>query len=240
MTQHKKTGTLFLIPNTLGPGDFNASIPSSVQKVISELTEFIVEDIRSARRYLKTTGYSHSFDDVIFHELNKHTRQEEIPDYLNSLLQGKNVGLISEAGVPCVADPGAQVVNIAHQFTIKVVPLVGPSSILLALMASGMNGQNFAFNGYLPIEKNDRRKKIKELEILSANKNQTQIFIETPYRNKQLFDDILRVCNPNTSLCVATDITLESETIRTLKIAEWQGITPDIQKKNTVFLILKN
>ncbi len=224
----------------LGLGDINTSIPLTVQKTISELTEFIVEDIRSARRYLKFSGYSHSFDDVIFHELNQHTKQHEIPDYLNALLQGKNIGLISEAGVPCVADPGAVVVNMAHQFGIKVIPLVGPSSILLSLMASGLNGQNFAFIGYLPIEKSERRKKLKEIEILSNNKKQTQIFIETPYRNKQVFEDMLQVCNPNTLLCVATDITLESEMIRTMKIAEWKNITPDIHKKNTVFLILKD
>lgn len=239
MENIKTTGTLYLIPAPLGNSEITDIIPSHVNEIICELTEFIAEDARTARRYLKTAGYTKPFDDIVFHLLNKHTRHEEIPDFLNSLLKGNNVGLLSEAGIPCIADPGAAVVKLAHQFTIRVVPLTGPSSIFLALSASGMNGQNFTFHGYLPIDKNERKRKIKEIESTSYAKDQTQIFIETPYRNKQMFDEIVRTCKPQTMLCIARDITLNDEFIKTMTVGEWRNESPDINKRNTVFLIYK-
>lgn len=239
MNAAKKTGTLYLIPAPLGNTEIGEIIPAKVLEIIHELNEFIAEDARTARRYLKSAGYTKPFDDIVFHLLNKHTRNEEIPDFLDSLLQGNDVGLLSEAGIPCIADPGAAVVKLAHQFTIRVVPLTGPSSIFLALAASGMNGQHFVFHGYLPIDKNERRKKIKEIENISYTKDQTQIFIETPYRNKQMFEEIMHTCKPQTMLCIARDITLSDEFIKTMTVGEWKNETPDINKRNAVFLIYK-
>jgi 16S rRNA (cytidine1402-2'-O)-methyltransferase len=239
LNSSKTTGTLYLIPAPLGISEIKDIIPTHVNEITCELTEFIAEDARTARRYLKTAGYTKPFDDIVFHILNKYTRDEEIPDFLNSLLKGNNVGLLSEAGIPCIADPGAAVVKMAHQFTIKVVPLTGPSSIFLALSASGMNGQNFVFHGYLPIDKNERKKKIKEIENTSYIKDQTQIFIETPYRNKQMFDEIVNSCKPQTMLCIARDITLSDEFIKTMTVGEWRSEPPELNKKNTVFLIYK-
>jgi len=188
---------------------------------------------------LKKAGYEQSLDALILHSLNKHTRPEEVSNYLSSADKGKNIGVVSEAGCPGIADPGADVVKIAHSKGIKVVPLVGPSSILLALMASGFNGQSFSFHGYLPKERGERIRKLKELERTAQQKDQTQLFIETPFRNQHLLEDILTNCSPATPLCIACDITLPSEFIRTQYIAEWKKKVPDINKRPAIFLLYK-
>jgi len=233
-----KTGTLYLIPTTLGETDPLYSIPSEVFKVIDTIGHFIVENEKSARQYLKKCGIKRPLQEVELFPLNHNTPREVIPDYLKPLLEGKDMGIISEAGCPGVADPGAEVVRIAQKKKIKVVPLVGPSSILLSLMASGLNGQNFSFNGYLPKDRNDRIKKIKELDRVS--RNATQIFIETPYRNQHLFEDLLAHCDKNTLLCIAADITLETEFISTRTIAEWlknKELGGGLNKRPSVFLL---
>jgi 16S rRNA (cytidine1402-2'-O)-methyltransferase len=232
-------GTLYLIPSVIAEETVHSVIPQEVIKHISELDEFIVENERTARRFLKSIMYNKSLDALILHTLNKHTDSLEIPSYINSLLNGKNIGLLSEAGCPCIADPGSEVVRLAHHHGINVKPLVGPSSILLALIASGFNGQNFAFNGYLPIDKNARVKKIKELESKAMREDQTQIFMETPFRNMQLLQDILNNCKPSTLLCIASDITGKSEFIKTKSINDWKGNIPQINKITAVFLIHK-
>ncbi|HSH68041.1 MAG TPA: SAM-dependent methyltransferase, partial [Bacteroidia bacterium] len=188
--------------------------------------------------YLKKAGLQRPLQDIILHPLNQHTPSQEISGYLKALSEGKNIGVISEAGCPGVADPGAEVVAIAHERHIRVIPLVGPSSILLALMASGFNGQSFTFHGYLPKERSERIKKLKELEK-ATQKGQTQLFIETPYRNTHLLDDILQTCESTTLLCIACDITLPTEFIKTRRIAEWKKHIPDIHKKPTIFLVYK-
>ena len=233
----KNSGILYLIPTTLGNNNTDKVIPQYNYSIIDSLEEFIVEELRSARRFLRKANYKKDFDEVIFNVLNEHTRPEESVYYLESLKIGKNVGLLSEAGVPCVADPGAEIVKRAHKYNIRVIPLTGPSSIILSLMASGFNGQNFAFVGYLPIKENERIKKIKELENLSFTKNQTQVFIETPYRNTQVFNTLIKVCSKNTQVCIASNLTLENEYIATKSIFEWKKLKPEIHKKPTVFLI---
>jgi 16S rRNA (cytidine1402-2'-O)-methyltransferase len=232
-------GKLFLIPNTLGESDVRAVLPANIAEVLNSIGEFIVEDERTARRFLKKAGYTGSLDTVILHLLNEHTNPKTISSFLDGLEEGKNIGIISDAGCPAVADPGAVIVKMAHEKNVEVVPVTGPSSIIMALMASGMNGQNFAFTGYLPKEKSDRAKKIKELEQLAVNKDQTQLFIETPYRNIQLFEELLSQCAPSTLLCIACDITLSSEFIRTRSIAEWKKEKPDIHKRPAVFVLGK-
>lgn len=234
-----KRGKIYLIPSSLGDTDLNNVIPENNINIISNLDEFVVEDIRTARRFLRKAGYTNDFDDVVFHILNEHTEETEIAEFIKPNLQGKNTGLLSEAGLPCVADPGAYLVKLAHQNNIQVVPLTGPSSLFLALMASGFNGQNFAFRGYLPIEKKAREKKLKELESKVYKDDQTQMFIETPYRNEQLFEAILKVCSNNTMLCIACDISLDSEYISTKSINEWKNKNPEINKKPVVFLLYK-
>lgn len=233
----KTQGKLYLIPNTLGDSPINNVIPSEIKTIINSVDHYIVENIRTARRFLKKVDPSIIIDNLSFYELNKHTKPGQISNYLNPATQGKNVGIISEAGVPGVADPGAEIVSIAHEKNIIVVPLVGPSSILLAVMASGMNGQNFAFIGYLPIKPHERVSKIRALEKRSKFENQTQIFIETPYRNNALIKDVLKSCNENTYFCIAYDITLETECIQTKTIKEWKRSIPDIHKKPCIFLI---
>jgi 16S rRNA (cytidine1402-2'-O)-methyltransferase len=198
-----------------------------------------VEDVRTARRFLRKMDNQFPIDDCTFYTLNQHTSPNEISTYLNALINGNDMGLLSEAGCPAVADPGAAIVQIAQQKNIPVVPLVGPSSILLAQMASGFNGQNFAFNGYLPIDANERAKMIKKLESRSYAENQTQLFIETPYRNKKLFEDILKQCQSNTLLCIAVDITLNEEKIITKSVKEWKSKTPDLEKKPCIFAIYR-
>jgi len=230
-------GTLYLIPTTLGETPITQVIPAYVIELIYSIKEFIVEDEKTARRYLKKIGIPTPLDQIILHPLNNHTPSEEISSYLNAIKEGKNIGIISDAGCPGIADPGAEIVKLAHERKIKVVPLVGPSSILLALMASGLNGQHFTFHGYLPKDRNERIKKLKDLEKTSQQKNQTQLFIETPYRNQHLLEDILGTCNGQTQLCIACDITLETEFIVTKPIHAWKGTLPDLTKRPSIFLI---
>jgi 16S rRNA (cytidine1402-2'-O)-methyltransferase len=235
-----KQGTLYLIPTTLGDDASIAyAIPAEINRVINTIDEYIVENEKSARHYLKKLAIVKPLQEIILHPLNTRTEQSQVSQYLNAIFQGKNIGIISEAGCPGVADPGAEVVKIAHQKNISVVPLVGPSSILLSLMASGFNGQNFAFNGYLPKERNERIKKIKELEKLIFQKNQTQIFIETPYRNMHMLEDLLSNCSGNTMLCIACDITLNTEFIKTKSVSEWKKQLPALNKRPCIFLMYK-
>ncbi len=231
------SGNLYLIPTTLGDSSVNSVIPADVIILIKQIKHFIVEDLRSARRYLKKVDKAINIDDLTFYELNKHTTHQQKSSFLNATKKGFSIGIISEAGCPGVADPGADIVANAHHQGIKVVPLVGPSSILLSMMASGMNGQSFAFNGYLPIKSGDRAKAIKHLEELSVRERQTQIFIEAPYRNNHLLKDILSTCSTKTRVCIACDITLETEFIQTKTVNQWKGKIPDLHKKPTIFLI---
>lgn len=198
-----------------------------------------MEELRTARRFLKKAGYPHAIDDTEFHLLNEHTTHGEIGGYLDAIDRGENVGLLSEAGLPCVADPGAMIVRVAQRRGIEVVPLVGPSSLMLALMASGLNGQSFAFNGYLPVERNQRAGAIRRLEERAHRERQTQIFIEAPYRNNQLLEALSTVLQPNTSICVACDLTLPTQQIRTLTAKQWQKerAKVNLHKRNTVFLL---
>ncbi len=233
-------GILYLIPTTLGETAETAEvIPTKINLLINTIDEYIVENEKTARHYLKKLGIKKPLQEIVLHALNQHTATIEISGYLKSINEGKSIGVISEAGCPGVADPGSEVVRLAHLNNIQVIPLVGPSSILLALMASGFNGQSFAFNGYLPKERGDRIKKIKELEKLVYNKSQTQLFIETPYRNMHLLEDILSNCDAKTRLCIACDITLPTEYIKTKSIGEWKKQIPDIAKRPTLFLIYK-
>ncbi|MDH8701878.1 16S rRNA (cytidine1402-2'-O)-methyltransferase [Dysgonomonadaceae bacterium PH5-43] len=230
---------LFLIPVTLGDTEISRVLPEYNKEVILSLKYFIVENIRSARRFLKQTDSSINIDELTFFTLNKHTTQEELSGYLDPIKENNSIGIISEAGCPAIADPGADVVAIAQQKNIKVVPLIGPSSILLALMASGFNGQSFAFNGYLPIEVNQRIKTLKELETLIYSKSQTQLFIETPYRNNKMLEEIVKTCRPTTKLCIAADITLSNEYIKTKTIADWKKALPDLGKRQCIFSLYK-
>ena len=233
-------GKLFLIPTTLGDtAETSDVIPQKINEVINTIDEYIVENEKTARRYLKKMGIKKSLQEIILHPLNQHTKDIEIASYLNSIVDGKNIGIISEAGCPGVADPGSEVVKLAHRKNIKVIPLVGPSSILLSLMGSGFNGQNFTFNGYLPKERGERISKIKELERIVQQKNQTQLFIETPYRNAHLLEDIVATCENKTMLCIACDLTLPTEFIFTKSIFEWKKNLPDINKRPSVFLLGK-
>lgn len=230
-------GKLYLIPTTLGDSEINNVIPSEITEIIEDLQFFIVENIRTARRYIRKVSRTKNIDELTFFEIGKHADLSNIPNYLAPAEQGKNIGLLSEAGNPCIADPGNEVVKTAHNKNIQVVPLVGPSSILLALIASGMNGQNFAFNGYLPVQKADKIKKIKALENRSRSENQSQIFMETPYRNQNFLDDILNTCNAGTLLCIAADITLETEFINTKTINNWKKNKPNLKKRPTIYII---
>ena len=233
-------GLLYLIPTTLGETAETAEvIPAKIYDVINTIDEYIVENEKTARHYLKKLGLKKPLQEIILHPLNQHTQPLEISTYLKSIQEGKNIGVISEAGCPGVADPGSEVVRLAHLNNIQVIPLVGPSSILLAMMASGFNGQSFTFNGYLPKERSERIKKIKELEKLVYNKSQTQLFIETPYRNMHILEDVLANCESKTKLCIACDITLPTEFIKTKSIGEWKKQIPEIAKRPTLFLIYK-
>jgi len=230
-------GKLYLIPMTLGDTPLDGVIPRDVQDLCKEIKIFIVENIRTTRRYLKKIDKSIDIDSLCFLELNKHTKKEEISSYLNKIKEG-DIGIISEAGCPGVADPGADIVEIAHRKNIQVVPLVGPSSILMVVMASGFNGQSFAFNGYIPIKSGERAKKLNELERISKQNNQTQVFIEAPYRNIGMFEDIIKTCNKNTMLCIACDISTEDEYIKSMSVGEWKKIKPDIfHKRPAIFAI---
>ncbi len=232
-------GKLYLIPTTLGETEPLEVMPLSVKKVIEQIDYYIVENEKSARRFIKKISPKKSQPELTIKLIDKYAVEEETQKYLDVCAQGVNVGLLSEAGVPAIADPGASIVKLAHQKNIKVVPLVGPSSILMAMMASGMNGQNFAFNGYLPIDKGERKRAIKDLERLSLDKNQSQIFIETPYRNEKMLADLKSILSPTTSLCIAADISLPSEYIKTLLIKDWKHQQPDLHKKPAIFIIQK-
>ncbi|MEN8966165.1 MAG: SAM-dependent methyltransferase [Polaribacter sp.] len=232
-------GKLYLIPTTLGETEPLEVMPLSVKKVIEHIDYFIVENEKSARRFIKKITPKKQQSSLKLMLLDKYAEEIETTTYLDVCKQGVNVGLLSEAGVPAIADPGASIVKMAHENNIRVVPLVGPSSILMAMMSSGMNGQSFAFNGYLPIEKSARKKAIKELEKLSLDKDQSQIFIETPYRNDKLFADLKALLSPNTNLCIASDITLPSEYIKTLSIKDWNFQKPDLHKKPAIFILQK-
>lgn len=239
MIKNMKKGILYLVPVPLAGQVPEHSLPPSTLDVIRSLRVFVVEDLRSARRFLRSAGYKADFSEVTFYLLNEHTLPEEIPAMLVAARNGANIGMLSEAGVPCVADPGSGLVAAAHQEQIRVVPLNGPSSILLALMASGFNGQYFAFHGYLPIKNPARANKIKELETEAYRKNQTQIFIETPYRNMQLFASLLQVCKDQTLLCIACNLNAEDEMVISKKISWWKSNQAHIHKKPTVFLLYR-
>ena len=232
-------GKLYLIPTTLGETEPLEVMPLSVKKVVEQIDYYIVENEKSARRFIKKISPKKQQSSLHIMLLDKYAEDIETSKYLDICQQGINVGLLSEAGVPAVADPGATIVKLAHQKNIQVVPLVGPSSILMAMMSSGMNGQNFAFNGYLPIDKGDRKRAVKDLEKLSQDKNQSQIFIETPYRNEKMFADLKVALSPTTYLCIAADITLPSEYIKTMMVKDWKHQQPDLHKKPAIFIIQK-
>ena len=231
-------GTLYLIPTSLGDEAPVTILPDYNRQVLNKLSHFVVEDLRTARRFLKKILPEINIDALSFYILNEHSSEEEIAALPKILLDGNNLGLLSEAGLPCVADPGALLVSHAHEAGVKVIPLSGPSSLFLALMASGFNGQNFAFFGYLPIDKRERMLKIRELEATALQTGQTQLFIEAPYRNRQMMDALLETLHPFTKLCIAVDITLPGEYIRTQAVQQWKKTGyPDINKKPAVFLV---
>ena len=230
-------GVLYLIPNTLGNPDAATTIPEGVKTTVKQIRLFIVENLRNARRYLKRLDREIHIDSLTFFELNEHTPVDEIPAFLAGVEKGMDAAIISEAGVPGVADPGSAVVRMAHEKGIRVVPLTGPSSILLALMASGLNGQSFCFHGYLPVKRGDRIRKIREIEQTALQKDETQLFIETPYRNDALLNDILATCHPSTRLCIAADLTLDTEFILTQSAGNWKKKKPALHKRPALFLI---
>ena len=234
-----KKGKLYLIPTTLGDTEPLEVLPMSVKKIIEQVDHYIVENEKTARRFIKKISPRKSQPTLTIYLLDKFTDDLEVQHYLDVCLQGINVGLLSEAGVPAVADPGASIVMLAHKKQIKVVPLVGPSSIMMAMMSSGLNGQNFAFNGYLPIDKSERKKSIKQLEKLSFDKNQSQLFIETPYRNEKMFADLLQTLSDETLLCLAVNITLSTEYINTMPVRLWKNEKLDLHKKPAIFIIHK-
>lgn len=230
---------LYLLPVTLGDTPVDKVLPAYNREVIRGIKHFIVEDVRSARRFLKKVDAEINIDELTFYPLNKHTSAEEVSGYLKPLEEGAPMGVISEAGCPAVADPGADVVAIAQRKNLRVVPLVGPSSILLSVMGSGFNGQSFAFHGYLPIEPGERTKRLKELESRIYTESQTQLFIETPYRNNKMAEEVLRTCRPQTKLCIAANLTCDGEYIRTKSVKEWKGKLPDLNKIPCIFLLYK-
>ena len=230
-------GKLYLIPTTLGDNDPTEVLPLSVRNTILQLDSFIVENEKTARRFIKNICPEKNQQILKFYLIDKHTDSNFYESYLDQCFSGISVGVISEAGVPGIADPGAEIVKIAHLKNIQVIPLVGPSSILLAMMSSGFNGQNFAFNGYLPIDFVDKKIKIRTLEKLSKENNQSQIFIETPYRNNKLLEDLIATLHPSTKLCIAADLTLSTEYIQTLSIKEWKNKKLDLHKRPAIFII---
>jgi 16S rRNA (cytidine1402-2'-O)-methyltransferase len=232
-------GKLYLIPTTLGEMNPHEVLPQTVKRAIDFIDCYIVENEKTARKFIKAINPEKVQANLKIATLNKHTEIAEHNSMIAPCLNGINVGLMSEAGCPGVADPGAVIVKIAHEKGIQVIPLVGPSSILLAMMGSGMNGQSFAFNGYIPIDKSEKKIALKNLEKLSHDKNQSQIIIETPYRNNKLLEDILQALQPNTHLCIATDITLPTEFIKTLRVADWKKTTVDLHNRPTIFIIQK-
>ena len=229
-------GRIYLIPVTLGGDDFLRVIPEKVIGLTRQLRYFIVEDIRSARRFLRLIDKEFPINDSVFFELNEHTGESDITNYLEPIFNGSDIGVLSEAGLPGIADPGAGIIAMAHQKGITVTPLSGPSSILLALISSGLNGQNFSFNGYLPVKPAERSVKLRELEK-KAGEGYAQIFMETPYRNQKMLESIITTCHSNTLLCIAADITLPTESIRTMKISEWKRDLPLLNEKLVVFVM---
>ncbi|MDR1121174.1 MAG: SAM-dependent methyltransferase [Dysgonamonadaceae bacterium] len=229
--------SLYLIPVPLGDSPIERVLPAYNRKIILDIKYFIVENERTARRFLKKTDPSIDVDALTFYLLNKHTVPEEVSSFLRPLEEGFAMGILSEAGCPAIADPGSEVVKIAQQKQIPVIPLVGPSSILLSLMASGFNGQRFAFSGYLAVDPEQRIRELKSLEQKIYNENQTQIFIETPYRNNKLIETVLKTCKPATKLCIAANITAANECIQTRSIKEWMGKVPDLSKQECIFLL---
>jgi 16S rRNA (cytidine1402-2'-O)-methyltransferase len=233
-------GTLYLIPSALGDESSSASFPEINLRIIEKLHHFVVEDVRTARRFLKKIHPGIVIDDLSFQILNEHTPLQDVTLPLAPVLEGADMGLLSEAGLPCVADPGALLVGFAHENGIKIVPLTGPSSVFLALMASGFNGQNFAFSGYLPIDKKEKAAKIRELEASAYQQDQTQIFIETPYRNQQMMEALVETCRLQTRICIAVNLTMPDETILTRTAEQWKRMKwPEIQKKPAVFLLYR-
>jgi len=231
-------GTLYLIPVPLGLSPVDAVLPPTVRDRAKQLTHFVAENAKSARAFLKSLPSNTPLQQIEIKELSEHTPATALPGLLAPLLAGTDVGLISEAGCPAVADPGANLVALAQDEGIRIVPMIGPSSILLALMGSGLSGQNFAFHGYLPVKDEERQKKLKELEKDSRQESRTQIFIETPYRNRQMLETLIRACAPGTRICVATDLTLDSESITTRTSAEWRRRgQQEIDRRPTVFLL---
>lgn len=233
-------GKLYLIPTRLGDNPPLEVLPISVKKIIELVDDYIVENEKTARRFIKKVDSKKQQSTLKFDILNKYTQAEEIQHLLDACKQGKPMGLLSEAGCPGIADPGADVVKLAHEHNIQVVPLVGPSSIILALMSSGMNGQSFAFNGYIPIDKSERKAALKKMERLSHEQNQTQLFIETPYRNNKIIEDICNALHPQTRVCIACDITLPTEYIKTLTVKEWKHVNVDLHKRPAIFVIHKD
>lgn len=231
-------GKLYLIPSPLGDNDPAEVIPAPTLALLQDIGCYVVEEVRTARRYLSRAGLKGRIQDLEFHELNEHTSQEEVEKLAALFNDGRNVGLISEAGLPAVADPGAALVALCHRCGIEVVPQVGPSSLMMSLMASGLNGQSFAFCGYLPAKTEERRSAIKAIEKTSHSLRQTQIFIETPYRNDSMFSDLLQSCRPSTRICVAANITMPDAYIRTKTVSEWKKENLIIGKRPCVFLML--
>lgn len=229
-------GQIYLIPVTLGGNDFAAVIPQKTLEITRSLRHFVVEDIRSARRFLRLIDKGFPIDSTVFHELNEHTPAAEVSSFLEPVLNGSDIGLMSEAGLPGIADPGAMLTAIAHRKKIKITPLSGPSSIIMALISSGLNGQNFCFNGYLPVKPGEKAAKLKEIER-RAHEGYAQIFMETPYRNQKMIETILSVCGNETKLCIAADITLPSESIKTMKIIDWKKEIPDLNDRLVVFVL---
>ncbi len=228
---------LYLVPVTLGESPVRNVIPGLSLDILKRLDGFVVEDLRSARRYLRKAGMTSPFENLDFFILNEHSRDEDLGEMLAALHAGKSLGMLSEAGVPAVADPGSRLVALAHRQGVDVVPLVGPSSILMALMASGMNGQSFRFHGYLPVKKPKRLQSIRQIEREALETGTTQIFMETPYRNMSLMEDLMKHCRDETLLCIAADISLDSEFIKTKAVHEWRNNTPGLHKRPAVFLL---
>jgi 16S rRNA (cytidine1402-2'-O)-methyltransferase len=231
-----KRGTLYLVPAALG-GDPGSVLPPRTRERLFALADFVVENPKSARQFLKAAGYPYPLQSVRMHVLDEHTPETALPELLAPVLAGQDCGLLSEAGCPAVADPGALLVRLAHESGVRVVPLVGPSAVLLALMASGLNGQRFAFHGYLPVQAAERRRRLQDLERESQRGDCTQIFIEAPYRNNSLLRAILDACRDDTLLCLATDISVQSEAIKTRPVKAWRNRVPDLDRRPTVFLL---
>lgn len=234
-------GKLYLIPTPIAEGGFDCFFPAFNAEIINTIDTYIVEELRTTRRFLRYAGIRKKIDELQFFELNEHTQGVELNEYLQPCLDGRNVGLMSEAGVPCVADPGNKAVEKAHQLGIEVVPLVGPSSIILALMGSGLNGQNFTFHGYLPVEPDDREKRLRILESTAVKTGQTQLFIETPYRNRRMADSICKVCQPATRVCIAAGLTSGNALLKTQSVSKWRKYFEDernaLDKRPCIFLI---